>query len=85
MLGASGEFVCSVRAAPRPAQGAHTQRRHHVSALLHRVMRVTDEPEAELPVSALGFDPLTEFPPFDEFKQRLSRRRGPVRPILVSS
>jgi formamidopyrimidine-DNA glycosylase len=46
-------------------------------------IRLRDEPEAEPPISKLGFDALDEVPPLPEFRQMLEGRRGNVKGLLM--
>jgi len=43
-----------------------------------------DEPLACPPVSKLGFDPLLEMPPFDDFYKMMSRRSTPIKALLLN-
>ncbi len=47
-------------------------------------IRLRDEPEAEPPISELGFDALDEVPPLPEFRRLLEGRRGNVKGLLMS-
>jgi formamidopyrimidine-DNA glycosylase len=46
-------------------------------------VRLVDDPEAEPPVSALGFDPLLDPPALPEFRRLLARRRAPLKAVLL--
>jgi formamidopyrimidine-DNA glycosylase len=46
-------------------------------------IRLRAEPEAEPPISGLGFDPLTEPPSPAEFAKRLGRRNGTLKGLLL--
>jgi formamidopyrimidine-DNA glycosylase len=46
-------------------------------------IRLLQDPPAEPPISLLGFDPLEGLPPARELHQRLSRRRAPLKAVLL--
>lgn len=46
-------------------------------------IRLREDPTAELPISALGFDPLLDLPPPPVFLERLSRRSGVIKAVLL--
>src|SRR5260221_8954166 len=46
-------------------------------------IRLQHEPERELPVSGLGFDPLLGLPTASELRAALARRRAPIKSVLL--
>lgn len=46
-------------------------------------IRLQDDPEHELPISKLGFDPLYEMPTRADFCQRIRRRKGVLKAVLL--
>lgn len=46
-------------------------------------IRLQDDPEHELPIAKLGFDPLYEMPPVADFVARLRARRGQLKAVLL--
>ena len=46
-------------------------------------IRLRAEPRAEPPISRLGFDPLTQMPPMEEFARRLRGRRVAIKSLLL--
>jgi len=46
-------------------------------------IRLQDDPERELPVAKLGFDPLVEMLPRAEFCARLTKRKGVLKAVLL--
>jgi formamidopyrimidine-DNA glycosylase len=46
-------------------------------------IRLQDDPEAEAPISALGYDVLTGLPPAEELARVLARRKAPVKAVLL--
>jgi formamidopyrimidine-DNA glycosylase len=46
-------------------------------------IRLQDDPEHEPPISLLGFDPLLDLPALRTFRERLARRRAPIKAVLL--
>jgi formamidopyrimidine-DNA glycosylase len=46
-------------------------------------IRLADNPEAESPISLLGFDPLFDWPSATELRQHLSTRKAPIKAVLL--
>lgn len=46
-------------------------------------IRLQHDPEHELPIAALGFDPLDALPPADAFSARLRERKGVLKAVLL--
>lgn len=46
-------------------------------------IRLAEDPEAEKPVSALGYDPLLDFPTAKKLHEILVRRRAPLKAVLL--
>jgi formamidopyrimidine-DNA glycosylase len=46
-------------------------------------LRLLDDPEREPPISRLGFDPLLDMPPPEPFVAALTRRKAPVKAVLL--
>lgn len=46
-------------------------------------IRLRHDPVNELPIAALGFDPLTEMPPAAELSARLRARKAVLKPLLL--
>jgi formamidopyrimidine-DNA glycosylase len=47
-------------------------------------IRLRQDPEREAPISRLGFDPLNELPGADAFRRALTRRRSPLKAVLLN-
>ncbi len=46
-------------------------------------IRLSPDPEAEPPISRLGFDPLEDMPRLDRFRELLGRRKGALKGLLL--
>jgi formamidopyrimidine-DNA glycosylase len=46
-------------------------------------IRLQQHPEAEPPISALGFDALVGVPPAEELRRLLARRKAPIKAVLL--
>ncbi|MCX4247937.1 Fpg/Nei family DNA glycosylase [Paraliomyxa miuraensis] len=46
-------------------------------------IRLQQDPEREQPIAGLGFDPLYELPPADDFAARLRSRKGVLKSVLL--
>jgi formamidopyrimidine-DNA glycosylase len=46
-------------------------------------IRLQADPEAEAPISALGYDVLTGLPPAEELARVLARRKAPIKAVLL--
>lgn len=46
-------------------------------------IRLQQHPESEAPISALGFDALLGVPPAEELRRLLSRRKAPIKAVLL--
>ena len=46
-------------------------------------IRLCAEPLNEPPISELGFDPILSMPTLEDFTQRLSKRRAPIKAVLL--
>jgi formamidopyrimidine-DNA glycosylase len=46
-------------------------------------IRLQQRPEAEAPISALGYDVLSGLPPVEELARVLARRRAPIKAVLL--
>jgi formamidopyrimidine-DNA glycosylase len=88
-FGMTGGFSIQDAIAPRPPGWKAVIDLDDGRALVFRDVRrfgrirLQDDPESEPPLSLLGFDPLLGLPPVGELHRLLTRRRAPLKAVLL--